>query len=204
MLASPVTDMPDSPYRKVGASTYGRGFFDTLNGRTQILLTGARKQAQEKGSVRNQAKSKVQGLVNSAFSSPDGAGAGAGTPDRKRSGSKRAAPPVLSPPQVKPQREYTLPTGAYVKQMNFKRDEASTFSAWKVSPEGRRAAPRGTDAKKVWAEIPREDRMRLMNLHKKNLNFDGSPIRTRSISRARERATKSQTSGQGKIVYGKS
>jgi hypothetical protein len=88
--------------------------------------------------------------------------------------------------------------------MNFKRDEASTFSAWKVSPEGRKAAPKGTDAEKVWAEIPRESRMRLMNLHKKNLNFDGSPVRTRSNSRARERATRSQTSGQGKIVYGKS
>ncbi len=201
LLASPTAYLADdSPYRNVGASTYG--FFDTLDKRTQTLLTSARKQAREKGSVRNQAKEKVRGLVNSAFSSPDGAGAG--TPDRKRSGSKRAAPPVLSPPQVKPTREYTLPTGDYVKQMNFKRDEASTFSAWKVSPEGRRAVPRGTDPKKVWAEIPRESRMRLMSLFKQNLNFDGSPVRTRSNSRARERATRSQTSGQGEIVYGKS
>ncbi len=244
LLASPTAYLADdSPSRKVGASTYGRGFFDTLDGRTQTFLTSARKQARKKEGVRNQAKEKVRGLVNSAFSSPDGAGAGnpfaelertnlevrkqakkrvqafvqsalalgnrgdgagAGTPDRKKSGSKRAAPPALSPPQGKLTREYTLPTGAYVKQMNFKRDEASTFSAWKVSPEGRRAAPRGTDAKKVWAEIPRESRMRLMSLFKQNLNFDGSPVRTRSNSRAQARGTRSQTSGQAKIVYGKS
>jgi hypothetical protein len=187
MLVSPVTDMPDSPYRKVGGSTYGMGagagmsasppmreFFDTLDGRTQTLLESARKQA----------KRKVQTFVQSAFGNR-GDGAGAGTPDRKRSGSKRAAPPALSPQAVEPPRESTRPTGDHVKQMNFKRDEASTFSAWKVSPEGRMAAPRGTDAKKVWMELPREDRMRMISLHKQKLNFDGSPIRTRSMSRGK-------------------